>query len=905
MSAGRRTGHYVVSTHWDREWYESFQGFRYRLVNMLDEVLDTMQKNPEFRYFQTDGQAIIVEDYLEVRPEREGELRALAGQGRLRIGPWYVLPDEFLVSGESIIRNLQMGLAVASGYGDVSGGARTGFACDLFGHISQLPQILRGFGIDNALLWRGCNESTHGAMFRWKGADGTEVIAYRFSPQGGYCSWAFKVRHGIEIDRPIDMDEAPKNAREVIEFEMKRCPTPSFLVFDGGDHMEIEPRSPEILKRVNATLENAEVVHSHLEGFVEDLREQREHITRLFEGELRDPGEAGDDAWLIPGVLSSRIHLKQDNARCETELCAWAEPFSVFAAGLGVAYPRRYLELAWRHLLHNHPHDSICGCSIDQVHKDMEYRFDQSREIAARVAKGALQSIAERVTIPQLKNGEFALVVFNPSSEPIDGPVDWTLRFPAGIDTTYQEFFGFEQKIGFRLYTADGREVPYQYVSHRRDQVGFRRPLRKFPNQEVRHEVEVSAALQVPAHGYTTVVCRPLKEFTRHLGSMLVDDHTIENDHLRVSVNANGTLTLLDKASHQTYEGLLLIEDRADIGDGWYHGVAVGDRIHSSIACPASVALVTDGIARATLSVRATLEVPECFEFARQRRSERLTPLVVTHEVTLRRGARHVEVRTVVENTARDHRVRVLFPTGAAKAATYLADQAFDVVERPIGLRADNARYKELEVETGPQHTWTAVHDGKRGLAVVASGLPETAVRDLPDRPIALTLLRSFRKTIFSSSGETGQIQGSRSFEYWIVPLEGAPDSAGLWRMGQRLAAGVRVVALERVTATGRDVNATVEKTLPASHSFLAVEGKDVVVSAIHQHGVKEAATIRVFNPTAQTIHGKLRLEGSAATVSRTDFEGKGAEPAGRQGVAELSLKPKQIATLRFGAAKP
>jgi alpha-mannosidase/mannosylglycerate hydrolase len=901
VSAARRVGHYVVSTHWDREWYESFQRYRYRLVNALDELLDTMKHHPEFRYFQTDGQSILIEDYLEVRPEREEELRALTAQGRLRIGPWYVLPDEFLVSGESIIRNIQMGMAVACRYGDVSGGSRIGFLCDLFGHISQLPQILRGFGIDNALLWRGCNESTHGALFRWKGADGSEVIAYRFSPEGGYCSWAFKVRHGIEIDRPIDMGEAPGNAREVIEYEMRRCPTPAFLVFDGGDHMEIEPRTPEILKRVNASLEHAEVVHSHLEGFVEDLREQRDHITRVFEGELRDPGEVGDDAWLIPGVLSSRIHLKQTNARCETELCAWAEPFSVFASGLGVAYPRRYIELAWRHLLQNHPHDSICGCSIDQVHKDMEYRFDQSLAIATRVTENALHSIAERVKLPELRDREFALVVFNPSSEPVDAPIDLMLRFPVTSDT-YQEFFGFEPKIGFRLFGVDGQELPYQYVSHRRDRTAFRRPLRKFPNSEVRHEVDVSVLMKVPAFGYTTILCRPLKEFTRHLGSMQVDDHTIENEHLQVSVNVNGTISVIDKAARQTYDGLLLIEDRADIGDGWYHGVAVSDRIHSSIAATAEVALIADGIAKATLSIRVTLQVPEAYEFSRQRRSDRLVPLIVTHEVTLRRGARQVEVRSVVENTVRDHRVRVLFPTGAVRATTYLADQAFDVVERPIGLRPDNARYKELEVETSPQQTWTAVHDGKRGLAVVAHGLPETAVRDLPDRPIALTLLRSFLRAVFTSGNEGGQIQGTREFRFRIVPLSGVPDTAALCRLGRELGSGTRAVPIERFTHTGREVNSAPDRTLPATHSFLRVEGREVVVSAVHQHAAKEVATVRLFNPTSASVQGRIGFDSNKLSASRTDLEGRNAEPAGRQGVVEIALKPKEILTLRFNS---
>src|SRR5690606_11464216 len=157
----------------------------------------------------------------------------------------------------------------------------------------------------------------------------------------------------------------------------------------------------------------------------------------------------GDDAWVIPGVLSSRIHLKQANARCEAALCAWAEPFSVFAAGLGRTYPQRYLELAWRFLLQNQPHDSICGCSIDQVHKDMEYRFDQCREIADRITADTLQTLAERIDVPAPEGQDTLLVVFNPTGEPVDAPVDLTLRFPADIDTAYQEFFGFESKIGF------------------------------------------------------------------------------------------------------------------------------------------------------------------------------------------------------------------------------------------------------------------------------------------------------------------------------------------------------------------------------------------------------------------------------------------------------------------------
>lgn len=897
MPSTKRTVHYVASTHWDREWYESFQDYRFRLVSMLDELLDHMAADPEYRYFQSDGQAIIWDDYLEIRPERREQVTAFAKEGRLRIGPWYVMPDEFIVSGESLVRNLQTGLRAAARFGTPS---RAGFICDIFGHTSQLPQILRGFSIDNAFLWRGVLEKPQGAIFRWQSPDGSEVIAYRFSPRYGYCSYDFLSRKCNQIDRDRDIDEAMKGLRDQLDFEMQRCPTPSFMIFDGGDHMEIEPQTTEILRRANQEFADVELIHSHLDGFVEDLREQRSQITRVIQGELREVGEMGDEGWLIPGVLSSRIHLKQQNARCENELCLWAEPFSTFAALLGVPYPTRFLQVAWRWLLQNQPHDSICGCSIDQVHKDMEYRFDQSRLIASHVTRDALHAIAARIELPELGEKDMAVVVFNPSADPIDGPVDLTLRFPKDLDTIYQEFFGFEPKIGFRLYDADGAEITYQYVNWRRERVGFRRRRGKFPEGDIRNEVDITVALRIPAYGYTRLVCRPVKEPTRHIGTMVTDDHTIENEHLQVAVAPNGTLTVKDKRNGQVYERLLTLEDRADIGDGWYHGVAVNDEIHSSIASAADIAVTADGIHKASLKIRVTLQVPDRFEFDSMRRADTSAPLVVTHHVTLRRGSDHVEVRTEIENTIRDHRVRVLLPTGA-KTDTCLADSAFDVVERAIALRADNARYKELEVETRPQQTWTAAHDGKRGLAAVATGLPESTVRDLPERPIALTLLRSFIKAVLTSGNEGGEIQGRHECRYLIVPLSGKPDVGRLCRLGQMLAAGVRTVQIERHDMMARSTGESPQRCLPPSLGFLQVSSNQVVVTAIHRVSDKELASVRMFNPTPAAIATSIAIHGSRNTAQLTDLEGKGREPIrnGNKG-AEVQLRSKQISTIRI-----
>ena len=184
-------------------------------------------------------------------------------------------------------------------------------------------------------------------------------------------------------------------------------------------------------------------------------------------------------------------------------------------------------------------------------------------------------------------------------------------------------------------------------------------------------------------------------------------------------------------------------------------------------------------------------------------RSDRMLEMVIDSLVSLRPGSDRLEVVTTIANPAADHRVRLLMPTGA-DARSYLCDTPFDVVERPIALLADNHLYRELAVETGPQQSWTAVSDGRRGLAVVSCGLPETAVQDLPERPIALTLFRSTRRTVFTDGEPQGLLLGHKlMFRYQIVPLAGPIDPARLCRLGQRLAAGLRNVQL-----TAKDLRA-------------------------------------------------------------------------------------------------
>ncbi|HUU29890.1 MAG TPA: glycoside hydrolase family 38 C-terminal domain-containing protein [archaeon] len=887
-----RTAHYIPSTHWDREWYEPFQGFRMRLVSLLDELFETLEKDPAYKCFLTDGQIIPIYDYLEIRPEKRELVERYVREGRLKPGPWYVQPDEWLVSGESLVRNLQLGMKLSRELGaPLSWG---GFACDQFGHVGQLPQIFDQLNIPVAFVWRGLKAKESTGHFNWKAPDGTVIPSYRFGTRG-YSTYSFAVRGAIE-DRPFDLEKAVGRLVEYVLEEAGRSTVKPILLFDGGDHMEIEPQTSALIARANEKLEprGIRIIHSDPDSYMKELLADRGKIEMTFAGEMRESRRDDTDGHLIPGVLSSRIHLKQRNAACEDELCLWAEPFSTFVAvNLGREYPKGYLHVAWKHLVQNHPHDSMCACSIDQVHQDMIYRFDQSLGISSRLTAQALKDIAKAAAPKDIPEGSLVLAVFNATAEDINEPVDLDIPLPVDWPKRFAEFFGYEEKFSFRLINAQGEEVPYQLVGQIRDHQGFWRQRYHFPTGDTRHIIKVTAPLRVPAFGYTTLIVKPVDGPTRYLGSMAVSHRAVENETLLVQAETNGTISITDKRTGRKYEQLLTFEDRADIGDGWYHGVAVNDYINLSTACGADIAVIADGIAKATIRIAVTMNVPQQFDFKNMERCGETAPLKIVSDVTLRKGSDRVEVATTVDNTILDHRLRVLFPTNL-KGDTYLSNSAFDVVERPVALASDNNLRDELDVETRPQISWTAFGDGVGGLAVVSRGLPESAVINNPERPIALTLFRAFRRAVFSNDNPGGQIQGKLVFRYDIVPVAQKIPVNRLFVLGQRVNGPTRVIDLlhRDLQLAGR------AGALPRELSFLKVTGNAVFTSVQLD---SNKMSVRLFNPhgTKEKITITLSTRPGGAkcvTLDGRDDTRSSAQLAGN--AIEVSIPAKRISTV-------
>jgi alpha-mannosidase len=386
----------IPHTHWDREWYLPFEDFVAKLVTTIDEVLDAMRADPRLTHFHLDGQIALIDDYLARRPDRERELRALVAAGRLSCGPWMTLVDEFLVSGESIVRSLEDGLRA----GDELGGAlRVGYVPDQFGHVGQLPQILSNAGLATAVTWRGVPERVEHGDFVWRSPDGSEVLV-TYMP--------FGYGQGARMEH-TDEGFVRRLEHEVARSEPWRRDDAPLMLMTGDDHERLNPQLTDLVD--HARSQGMDVAISSL---ADEVSRKPTDGTLVVTGELRSAARAN----LLPNTYSVRPHQKVERAGAEVVLERYAEPLAALVPDF--AWPRDDLAEAW-YLLHlNGAHDSICGCSIDEVARAVDERTRSARALANDVAHEALDSLLAQVDA----EGD---LVFNPSPFARDGapPLGW------------------------------------------------------------------------------------------------------------------------------------------------------------------------------------------------------------------------------------------------------------------------------------------------------------------------------------------------------------------------------------------------------------------------------------------------------------------------------------------------
>ena len=940
----------VPHTHWDREWYQTHEQFRVRLVRLLDGLLNLLEGDPGFRHFMLDGQTVVLDDYLEVRPEARERIEKLVRDGRLTIGPWYVLPDEWLVSGEALIRNLRLGLRKASTFG---AGMRIGYVPDQFGHVGQLPQIFRGFGFDGAVLWRGVPAEIAQTCFLWEATDGSAIFT-AYLPRG----------YGNAALLPIDPDGlVDRLSREIKHLEpFARIST--LLLMNGSDHREPQPGLPAALETVSAKLPGVTAEIGTLAGYLIRAKRESGRDLPVHRGELR----SGLRAPLLPGCASARAPQKQADFRNDRLLTRYLEPLASWLSALGGEFDRGLLDLAWRIALENHPHDSICGCSVDRVHAQMESRFQRVEEIATAELETVARQLAARVAAPAPLGGRLGevLVVWNPNA-----------AGRAQIDTALELYIPGEvsvrQTLPLHLRAADGRRVATQATVEAEGSVwggtfptslalsilpGFGREvlgyfvndlvtrvegnrlvvsvrLGSVPQGELNvlsRKRELVAALSAPGIEEVAVEARRpprvrlrfVDDFPGHglrvysvaqgrsraEGRVLAERSArggarINNGFWQVEASANGEVTLTRLTDGTVIRDALRLVSEGDRGDEYnfdpIRGAAAIERPHR-----ARVRVLGRAGSESTLALELRYRVPGCLTPDRKARSEKHVELPARVLVRLASGLDRVDVEVTLHNTARDHRLRLHVRSPFA-AKRFEVESAFEVAKRPIAPEPSDFGSQhpaEFPIGACPQRAFATISDGTRALTVANRGTSEVeAVREADGTTsLVLTLLRAVG---WLSQGNLGlrpgpagppfptpeaQMLGSHRAEFaFFSHSDGDP-----MRVARAHAFAYPPLAFVRGGEGGA--------TLRDQARLVEIDDPEVVVSAIepdHEGGAK----LRIYEATGRARTVTVRWHGSAARMLvPVDLAGRQTTipctPIPEGVGAVVPLRPWQILTL-------
>lgn len=854
-------------THWDREWYQPFQGFRFRLVGATDGVINTLETRDDYGVFHFDGQTIVLEDYLEIEPENRKRLEKLIQAGKIVIGPWYCMPDEFLLSGESLIKNLQLGHKIARKDFCVEP-CKNGYICDIFGHIAQMPQIFAGMDIHNSVLGRGTNESTTATHFRWQALDGTDVVVYRLPDQAGYGDFC---NIAANVPTSLPDDELDSRLKAYIDQYIEQVNIPIICLFDATDHIGIRPDTRRYVDSLKRIYPDAEIYHTNISEMNAAVTEYYADLP-IKSGELNETAkEIAPYLHLITNTLSSRYPIKKYNDQMQSKLEKWMAPiYALRQTGAS----KGFLELANKFLIRNHPHDSICGCSIDQVHRDMLYRFDQVRLLSNEIITPFNNMLSGKLVSDILTNNtgdpKKILRIYNPLPYADTRTVTAQIRFEAGFPK-YAEPFGYESICNFKLYDVSGNEIPYgindiqTYGDHDNYTITFRTTL--------------------TASNVNEFAVIPMSMPARKPYKLPGTSVSAEGEKISVTVNPNGSIKIEDRENGEIYDNLMTFIDDGEIGDGWFHCNPAIDKIITNNE--ATIEKIENTTASITFRVVQKLMLPKAIDRSHNgtRRSDEYEPFYIQNYITVYRSERYVKVKTVIDNNICDHRLKLRLSTGVV-GNEYEANQPFGFVKRKTGIKPGTEEWKEMGVCEKQTSGIVVKRSGNRGFAFISEyGIHECAVWENGD--IDITLFRSFSKTVGTAGEPDGELLETLEFSYILRPLDSRDTDAKLQREQDFLQTGF--------------LFATATDNAPQLYRpNIELHNENFIYTTANPLD-SNSSEVRIYNCSENCESGAVTLPSWVSRAWLTEIDGRIIKELPiSNGAVQLKLSPWKIATVKM-----
>lgn len=846
----KRKVHVVPHSHWDREWYFTTSRSKVYLMKDLKDVLDTLESNPDFKYFMVDAQGSLLDDYIKWMPQDKDRITKLVKEKKLVIGPWYTQTDQLVISGESIVRNMYYGMKRCETFG---GYMNVGYVPDSFGQSGNMPQIYKEFGIDDTLFWRGVSDDmVNHTDYNWRGDDGSVVFTTQI-PFGYYIG-----------------GNIPEDPKQSEEFWQKECfekaggrsATKHIYFPNGFDQAPIRTNLPEIIKERNEKDPENEYVISCIEDYIKDVKSENPELEEVS-GEL----VIAKHMRIHKSIFSSRSDLKVMNTQIQNYVTNVMEPLLTLSYNLGNDYPHEAVGEIWKLLFENAAHDSIGSCISDTANEDVYVRYKQARDIAVNLVE-----LHSRLIATSVKNdAEMTFTLINTLPQKRNDTVVVKTYIPGG---------------NFAILDEKGNKVDYTVIESRDltdyvlSQTIKLDPSRKFyvPSQVLEATIAIKTS-DVPAFGYVQYTLDTKGNSAKNLEKK----NTLENEFYAINVEEDGSLTITDKENNVTYKNQGVLVENGDDGDSFNYSPPRKDLEVFSNKSECSVEVSGSDIYDQAV-IKFNMVVPKDLEERAEGKVSVNLPITMT--VALRKDSKVIDFNVHVDNKGLSHRLCVLFDSQIVSSFNY-ADEQFGSIKRPnyyekemklymasaenktekkAGVQElanwanDQSTWQEPPISIEPTQSYVSLTDGKQGIAVIPQGVREYEVLD--NHMIRLTLFRTYgfmgkENLIYRpgrASGEriietpAAQLLKEMDFAFGFTTYASDINEANVDTLAKAYNTNIEVYTYAeflngRLIFSQREIEGTKE----SRYSLFETENK-LVVSAMKKAEDNDGYIIRLFN---------------------------------------------------------